>query len=85
MFEVTQKLSVVASKWWHIGLALRLSPSQLESVQSNDILICLTKILKFWLNRNYNVAKYGEPTWEMLREAVRNPVGGNSEACASKI
>ena len=85
MFAVKDKLLPVASKWKHIGLALGLSPSQLKTVQSDDVLSCLTEMLELWLNKSYNVEKYGEPTWQMLREAVKHPAGGNSAACAKQI
>jgi hypothetical protein len=85
LFDVKRKLLDVASKWKHIGLALRLSHPQLKTVQSDDVLTCFTDMLALWLNRNYNVAQYGEPTREMLREAVRDPAGGNDAACAAKI
>ena len=85
MFDVKRKLLDVASKWKHIGLALRLSHPQLKTVQSDDVLTCLTDMLALWLNRSYNVAQYGKPTREMLREAVRDPAGGNDAACAAEI
>ena len=85
MFDIKEKLLDVASKWKHIGLALRLKPAQLKTIQSDDILTSLTDMLELWLNKNYDVEKHGEPTWEVLREAVRSPAGGNDKACAAKI
>ena len=33
-------------------------------------------MVKEWLKRNYNVEKYGEPTWQRLVEVVVHPAGG---------
>ena len=35
--------------------------------------------------RNYNVKKFGEPTWQKLVEAVGDPAGGANAALARKI
>ena len=88
MFDVLSKLLPVASKWKAIGLALRLKPLALLAIQSsrpNDIVGCLSDMLERWLSRNYDVEMYGEPTWKMLRNAVKHPAGGNDSACAARI
>ena len=38
-----------------------------------------------WLKRNYNVKKFGEPTWQWLVEAVGDPAGGANTALAREI
>ena len=35
--------------------------------------------------RNYDVQKFGEPTWQQLVEAVGHPAGGANMAHAEKI
>ena len=35
-----------------------------------------------WLKRNYNVKKFGEPTWQRLVEVVAHPAGGANMALA---
>ena len=77
----------MAARWRDIGLVLRISDSKLETIEANksDIRDCLTDMLRLWLNRAYNVEKYGEPSWQSLREAVRSPAGGDSPATADKI
>ena len=35
--------------------------------------------------RNYDVHKFGEPTWQQLVEAVGHPAGGANMAHARKI
>ena len=38
-----------------------------------------------YLKRNYNVEKFGAPTWKKIVDAVRKPAGGNNNAEADKI
>ena len=77
----------MAARWRDIGLALGISDSELETIKANnlDVRDRLTDMLRLWLNRGYNVKKYGEPSWQSLREAVRSPAGGNSPATADEI
>ena len=77
----------MAARWRDIGLALRIADSELETIKANnsDVRDRLTDMLRLWLNRAYNVEKYGEPSWQSLREAVRSPAGGDSPATADKI
>ena len=46
---------------------------------------CLSSMVTEWLKRNYNVKKFGEPTWQWLVEAVGDPAGGANTALARKI
>ena len=77
----------MAARWRDIGLALGISDSQLGTIEANksDVKDYLTDMLRLWLNKSYNVEKYGKPTWQTLRDAVRNPAGGNSAAHADSI
>ena len=74
LFDVKVKLIPVAAGWRDIGLALGISDSKLETIEANksDVKAHLTDMLRLWLNRAYNVEKYGEPSWQKLREAVRS-------------
>ena len=42
-------------------------------------------MLTHWLKRNYNVKKFGEPSWQRLVEVVGHPAGGANPALASQI
>ena len=61
------------------------SPLSAQHCNNLDVRDRLTDMLRLWLNRGYNVEKYGEPSWQSLREAVRSPAGGNSPATADEI
>ena len=77
----------MAARWRDIGLILRISDSKLETIEANksDIKDRLTDMLRLWLNKAYKVEKYGQPSWQKLREAVESPAGGDSPAVAQSI
>ena len=80
-----KELSPISAKWNSIGLALRLKSDTLEVIQAGNIgdpRSCLTSVVKEWLKRNYDVRKFGEPTWRWLVEAVSSPTGGANMALA---
>ena len=84
MYDVKSKLINVATKWRDIGLALGISDPKLETIEANKSSAKenLTDMLRLWLNK---VESHGEPSWRKLREAVRDPAGGNSPAVADQI
>ena len=88
LFDVQSELSPIASNWKSVGLALRIKPDVLENIEAaktGNPTACLFSTLKEWLNRNYNVKRFGEPTWQRLVEAVSHPAGGANVALATKI
>ena len=87
-FDVYSELMPVAANWRSIGIALRLKHQTLDSIQagnSNDPTTCLAAMVTEWLSRNYNVRRFGEPTWKHLVEAVGHPAGGANMALAREI
>ena len=78
----------VAANWKSIGVALRLKRDFLQSIDtrySSDPRACLSWMVMEWLERNYNVEKFGEPSWRMLVKAVGDPAGGANTALARRI
>ena len=78
----------VAANWRNIGIALRLRPDILQNTESRysgDPCACLSSMVMEWLMRNYNVERFGEPTWQKLVEAVGHPAGGANMALAKEI
>ena len=59
--------------------------SQLEAIQGDKPLDCLRQTLATWLKKNYNVKRFGEPTWAKLVEAVNHPAGGGNPSLAMEI
>ena len=88
LFDVQNELNEAAANWRSIGIALQLKPDFLQSIEtrySSDPRACLTWILMEWLMRNYNVERFGEPTWRQLVEALGHSAGGINVVLARKI
>ena len=83
--DTIRELADVAAKWRNIGIQLGVRDSQLEAIQGNSPVDCLRPMLSTWLQKNYNVKKFGEPTWMKLIKAVNHPAGGGNPALAMKI
>ena len=85
---MVSELIPVAAKWRSIGVALRLKSDVLDSIDTlhrGNARACLDLVVNEWLKRNYNVSKFGEPTWQRLVEVVGHPAGGANAALASEI
>ena len=77
----------MAHKWKDIGLALRLHPDILNTIEADyeDSKSRLREVLTKWLKKSYDTAHYGQPTWKLLVAAVANPAGGDDRALAEQI
>ena len=85
LYDVQKELIHVSAKWRSIGIALRLKPNILDGIEmryNGDPSTCLTSTLTEWLNKNYNVKRFGEPTWQALVKVVGDPAGGADMALA---
>ena len=87
LFTVNSELHPVAHEWKNIGLALRLQPHVLSIIEKNriDVQSRLLDVMTEWLNKTYNTARFGEPSWQLLVAAVAHPAGGNNPALAQHI
>ena len=75
-----------------LGRSLRLRNDDIRAVRKdypnesdheqalNDVLL---RIL--WLKKEYNVERFGPPTWRMLVEAINKKTGGNNQELAKQI
>ena len=80
-----KELIPISAKWRSVGIALRLKPNILDGIKAEnggDPPACLTSTVTEWLNKNYNVKRFGEPTWKALVNAVGDPAGGANMALA---
>ena len=83
-----KELNQVSANWYDIGIALRLNPNILNGIQASNIgqpSACLSLVVTEWLKRNYNVQRFGEPTWKWLVDVVGDPAGGGHMALARDI
>ena len=88
LFAVTSELSPIATNWKSVGAALQLKSDILVNIDTRctgNPHACLSGIVKEWLKRNYNVEKFGQPTWQRLVEVVVHPAGGANTALAVEI
>ena len=77
----------MTERWKQIGKALRLRPQQLNVIEAEKrkLCDCLSETVSLWLNKSYNIEKFGEPSWELLAGAVAHHSGGNNPALAEGI
>ena len=74
--------------YYDFGTSLRLTTSELDSIESTYQEYpkrALRKVVTAWLQKHYNVDKFGPPTWQMLVKGVHSPAGGNDYTLAKKI
>jgi len=83
--EVIKELNEVTARWKAVGIALGLKPGSLDTFHGSEPHQNLTLMVTEWLKRNYNVTKFGEPTWQKLVEVVSSPTGGANKAHARDI
>ena len=85
--DTIRELTDVAASWRNIGIQLGIPDSQLETIQlqGDKPLDCLRQTLSTWLRRNYNVGRFGEPTWMKLVEVVNDSAGGGNPSLAMEI
>ena len=85
--DIIKELTDVVASWRNIGTLLGIRDGQLQTIQlqANSPLDCLRQMLVTWLRRNYDVKRFGEPTWVKLVEAVNSPVGGGHPSLATEI
>ena len=78
----------IASSWKAIGRGLRIEPGRLNTIQESNPgkpKECLSEMLTCWLDRNYNVERFGEPMWQAVVKVVAHPAAGDNYALALSI
>lgn len=87
LFEILTLLKDEQARCYNTATWLKLRPSLVETIEKEtpDHAQAMKKIITNWLQGNYNVKKFGHPTWKVLVEAVAAPNGGNNSALARKI
>ena len=83
--ETIRELSDVAASWRNIGTQLGIRHNRLEAIQGDKPLDYLRQMLATWLQKNYNVKRFGEPTWLKLVEVVSHSSGGGNPSLAMEI
>ena len=88
LFDVVKELSPVESRYYNIGLGLRLKMEYLDDIRrkyNQNACEALRKVIDAWLKQRYDVSKFGPPTWQMLVRVIDDHAGGNDHQLAEKI
>ena len=75
------------SVYYPPGQSLRLNIADLKAIRDtyHSADQALEEVMLLWLDKKYNMEKFGPPTWRMLVEAVDRKRGGNNHELAKKI
>ena len=87
-FDILAEMMPVAGNWKTVGRGLRIDSGCLDMIQESNFgkpKECLSEMLTCWLKRNYNVKRFGEPTWQALVKVVAHPAAGDNCALALSI
>ena len=88
LFDILAEMMPIAGMWKAIGRGLRIEPGRLETISKSNPgnpRECLSETLTCWLNKNYNVGRFGEPTWQAVVKVVAHPAAGDNCALALSI
>ena len=88
LLDVLEEMMPVVNSWKAIGRGLRIDSGHLEMIQKDNLgnsKECLSEMLTCWLKRNYNVERFGEPTWQAVVKVVARPAAGDNCALALGI
>ena len=85
--DILELLKDETAQCYNIGSCLKLKAGLLDKIENEtkDLSTSMRKVISNWLRRNYNVQRFGEPTWKGLVEAVAASNGGNNIALAQRI
>ena len=87
-FDILTEMMPVASSWKAIGTGLRIESGRLNTIHNSypgKPKECLSQMLTCWLNRIYNVERFGEPTWQAVVKVVALPAAGDNCGLALSI
>lgn len=81
-------MATLAGNYYNLGQALRVRAAELRIIKNNhqgNQKEALEDVITEWLKQNYNVDRFGVPTWRILVQAVAQRSGGGDGALARKI
>ena len=76
----------IKANYYQLGVELGLPAGELDSIRKGHPADqAFNEVILRWLRQQYNIARFGCPTWKRLVEAVESPIGGNNPALAVVI
>ena len=88
ILDVLEQMMPVVNSWKAIGRGLQIDSGRLEMIQKDNPVNSkenLSEMFTCWLKRNYNVARFDEPTWQAVVKVVAHPAGRDNCAFALSI
>ena len=85
--DIQRELQGLESIYYNLGRNLHLTSDRLDIIQKNNPNDCVTafsKVIDEWLRMNYNVPKFGRPSWQLLVNCVDAMDHDRAEAIANK-
>ena len=84
---VTDELQEVIAECYEIATRLGIRPDDQRTIKKMTYRPedTMQTIIEYWLDRKYNVATFGEPSWKRLVEVVAHKLGGYNSKLAGEI
>ena len=73
MRDILDEIFTACPKWYYIGLQLNVPPYILDGIKSEPTLLCLDKVIRYWLTH-----MNPRPTWGDLANALKKSTVGES-------
>ncbi len=86
--DLLAAMAPATSKWKLIGTTFHLKSDKLDQIgvaYPGSPEECLLEVLKEWLCKNYNIDRFGKPSWVKVVEVMASRFGGNNYAQAMSI
>jgi len=86
--DIKKEMISVVAKWEAIGRGLGIDCGRLELIKEDnpgDATKRFSAILTCWLQRRYNVERFGKPTWRAVVKVVADPAAGDNYALTLSI
>ena len=74
LMEVVDSVQRLVASWSKLALYIHVRSDAIERIEQNhpgDAQQCLHQSIMEWLKKNYNLEKFGHPSWRMLVRAVK--------------
>lgn len=74
MIDVVDSVQRLAGSWKRVATYIHVKGDAIDRIEQNnprDAQQCLHESIVEWLRKNYNLEKFGPPSWKMLVGAVK--------------
>ena len=84
--DICRELVSIKANYYQLGVELGLPAGELDAIRKDcTVDQAFNEVILRWLRQQYNITRFGRPTWKRLIEAVESPIGGNNPALAVEI